>query len=148
MTTALVLASSLTAIILSNKYQEHKLQQLSYRLQLQENEVQLKKTKSEKAEITATKQAAEIKAKQNRDEQKALVRKLKGELALEKDATKKIELQKALNEAQVGLAEAEKEYKIAHQELGKAKTEELLIDSQIAENLSAQRSTMGLIGGL
>ena len=47
MTTALVLASSLTAIILSNKYQEHKLQQLSYRLQLQENEVQLKKTKSE-----------------------------------------------------------------------------------------------------
>ena len=148
MTTALVLAGSLTAIILSNKYQEHKLQQLSYRLQLQENEVQLKKTKSEKAEITAAKQAAEIKAKQNRDEQKALVRKLKGELALEKDATKKIELQKALNEAQVGLAEAEKQYKIAHQELGKAKTEELLIDAQIAENLSAQRSTMGLIGGL
>ena len=148
MTTALVLASSLTAIILSNKYQEHKLQQLSYRLQLQENEVQLKKTKSEKAEITAAKQAAEIKAKQNRDEQKALVRKLKGELALEKDATKKIELQKALNEAQVGLAEAEKQYQIAHQELGKAKTEELLIDAQIAENLSAQRSTMGFIGGL
>lgn len=148
MTTALVLASSLTAIILSNKYQEHKLQQLSYRLQLQENEVQLKKTKSEKAEITAAKQAAEIKAKQNRDDQKALVRKLKGELALEKDATKKIELQKALNEAQAGLAEAEKQYQIAHQELGKAKTEELLIDTQIAENLSAQRSTMGFIGGL
>ena len=143
-----MLASSLTAIILSNKYQEHKLQQLSYRLQLQENEVQLKKTKSEKAEITAAKEAAEIKAKQNRDEQKALVRKLKGELALEKDATKKIELQKALNEAQVGLAEAEKQYKIAHQELGKANTEELLIDAQITENLSAQRSAMGFIGGL
>ena len=143
-----MLASSLTAIILSNKYQEHKLQQLSYRLQLQENEAQLKETKAKKAEITATKKDAQIKAKQNRDDQKALVRRLKGELALEKDATKKVQLQKALNEAQAGLIEAEQEYKIANQELGKAKTEELLIDTQIAENLSAQRSTMGFMGGL
>ena len=134
MTTALVLAGSLTAIILSNKYQEHKLQQISYRLQLQQNAEELKELKTEKKKTVEKK-------KQNLEEAQELVLKARQKLADARTDAERITAQQELNVA-LGL---EKE---AKNDYIKAKQEELLIDSQITENMAAQRSTMGFMGGL
>ena len=129
-----MLAGSLTAIILSNKYQEHKLQQISYRLQLQQNAEELKELKTEKKKTVEKK-------KQNLEEAQELVLKARQKLADARTDAERITAQKELNVA-LGL---EKE---AKNDYIKAKQEELLIDSQITENMAAQRSTMGFMGGL
>lgn len=134
MTAALVIAGSLTAIILSNKYQEHKLQQISYRLQLQKNAAELKELKTEKKKTVEKK-------KQNLEEAEELVLKARQKVADARTDAERIAAQQELNIA-LGL---EKE---AKNDYIKAKQEELLVDSQITENMAAQRSTIGIMGSL
>ena len=134
MITALALAGSLTAIVLSNKLQEHKVQQIAYQLQLEKNEAELKELKIEKQKTAENK-------KQNLEEAEKLVLKAQQKLADARTTAEKLEAQQELDAALGREKEAKKDYI-------KSKREELLIDYQITENMAAQRSTIGVMGSL
>lgn len=151
MTTALAVAGALGFTILSQKYQEYKLQQLSYRMQLQEREVELKKQKAQANTNTLAAKELLDNAKITLEKKKQHVTELKTQIAKAK-ANEDLALQQQL-EADLVVAEkeqvaAQKEYNLARKTYAEEKYKELQIDNQITENMAAQRSTMGLMGGL